>query len=99
MAKEPKVPVFVAVGFWFASALAVATYTYTAYKETAGGQESGAWNGGQGNPLVASKGVLQSELTPVPSNAQLKGMLTPVPGGNLQPAFKPLERGKFKGSK
>jgi len=59
---EPKVPVFLAVGLWVGSALAVLTYTYIAFKETAGGAESGAAAIiTQGNPIVASQKILAAE--------------------------------------
>lgn len=95
---EPKIPVFVAVGFWFASALAVASYTYVAFKETANGAESGAMLVAAGaDPLVATAGILSSELSPQPKGS-LRSLLPNVPSNNIQRPFKPLERGKFKGS-
>ena len=59
---EAKVPVVLAVGLWVASGLAVLTYTYIAFKETANGLESGAMEVTElANPLVATAGVLASE--------------------------------------
>lgn len=92
---EPKIPVFVAVGFWVASGLAVMGFTYVAFKETATGVENFAIQGGLNPDLVAASGVLSAELKPEKS---LISMLPNV-GGKATPAFKPLERGRFKGSK
>ncbi len=48
-----------AVTVWAGSALAVLTYTYLAYKETANGFESGAMNAvGAANPLVATAAII-----------------------------------------
>lgn len=63
---EPRIPVVVAVGFWAASALAVFTYTYIAFKETANGLESGAMKAVEigetaANPLVATGAILAAE--------------------------------------
>jgi hypothetical protein len=61
---EPRIPVFLAVGFWVASGLAVASYTYIAFRETAHGPIESSLAAG-GNPaLVASGNVLSAALTP-----------------------------------
>lgn len=56
---EPKIPVFLAVGFWAASALAVLTYTAIAFKKTATGVDEMVIIAG--NPLVASAGLIGAE--------------------------------------
>lgn len=59
---EFKIPKVLAVTLWAASGLAVLSYTYIAFKETANGLESGAMNAvGAANPLVASAAVLAAE--------------------------------------
>jgi hypothetical protein len=92
---EPRIPVFLAVGFWVASGLAVAGFTYVAFRETASGAvENFAVQGGLDPSLVAAGGLLSSELTP-DKKTSLKNLLTPVSGTHPQKPFKPLERGKF----
>jgi hypothetical protein len=87
--EEPKIPVFLAVGLWTASALAVLGYTYIAFRETAkGGLEGFVVKGGLVPTDVAIGQVLSAELTP---NA---GM----PAGPRGP-LKPLNRGKFNPSR
>lgn len=60
---EPKIPTALAVTLWVGSGLAVLTYTYIAFKETANGLESGAMDivGSSVNPLVASAAILAAE--------------------------------------
>lgn len=55
----PKIPVFLAVGLWSASALAVLTYTAIAFKETATGLDEAVLVAG--SPLVAGAGLLGAE--------------------------------------
>lgn len=62
-----KVPTALAVGVWAASGLAVLTYTYIAFKETANGLESGAMAIGQAaNPLIAAPAILAAETVKPP---------------------------------
>lgn len=97
MGEGPKVPVFVAVGFWFASALAVASYTWIAVKETANGLEAGALDVvGAENPLIASADVIAAEVGPKQSKRSLRSLLPTI---TPQQQKKFLERGKFPGSK
>lgn len=56
---EPKIPVFLAVGLWTASALAVLTYTAIAFKKTATGLDESIIVAG--DPLVATPGLLAAE--------------------------------------
>jgi hypothetical protein len=56
---EPKIPVFLAVGLWSASALAVITYTAIAFKKTATGLDEAVLIAG--SPLVASPALLAAE--------------------------------------
>jgi hypothetical protein len=75
---EPKIPVFLAVGFWSASALAVLSYTYIALRETAnGGLENFAVQGGIVPTEVAVGGVLSAELTPQPAKPLNRNKFTP----------------------
>lgn len=97
--KEPKIPVFLAVGFWLASGLAVTGFTYVAFRETAqGALENFAVVGGIDPAEVAAGGVLSASLTP-DKRTPLRNLLSNVSGKNIQPAFKPLERGRFKPSR
>lgn len=99
---EPKIPVFLAVGFWAASALAVLGYTYIAFKETAKGAESGAWGAASvTNPLVAGADVLTAGLASKNAKGQsaISQLPEAPPGTHLRPSFKPLERGKFNPSR
>jgi len=54
-----RIPTFIAVGFWVASALAVTTYTVIAFKETATDLEGAVAFGA--SPLVASAAVLAAD--------------------------------------
>lgn len=63
---EVRVPTVLAVGLWVASGLAVMTYTFVAFKETATGAEAAGLSiaeigAGATNPLVASAAVLAAE--------------------------------------
>lgn len=63
---EPRIPTALAVGLWVASGLAVMTYTFIAFKETATGAEAAGLTiaevaGSATNPLVASAAVLAAE--------------------------------------
>jgi hypothetical protein len=81
---EPKIPTVLAVGFWVASGLAVFTYTFIAFKETATGAEAlgltiAEHSATTINPLVAGAAILGAE--------------------EVQEAKKPLNRRKFRKSK
>lgn len=68
----PKIPVFLAVGLWAASALAVLSYTLIAYKETSTGESQlAAAIVAPGSDLVAQGAMLAAEDaigTPKPLN-------------------------------
>lgn len=75
---EPKIPVFLAVGFWSASALAVLGFTYVALRESAsGGLENFAVQGGIVPTEVAVGGILSAELTPQPVKPLNRGKFKP----------------------
>jgi hypothetical protein len=78
-----KVPTALAVGVWAASGLAVLTYTYIAFKETANGLESGAMvlGGNAINPLVSAGAILASEEI-APPEKNLERNLFRKSGGN-----------------
>lgn len=69
---EPRIPTALGVGLWLASGLAVLTYTFVAFKETATGVEAaGLVIGEAASPLVAIPGVLAAEVTPSQPTKQL----------------------------
>jgi hypothetical protein len=80
-----KIPTVFAVGVWAASGLAVLTYTYIAFKETATGLESGALAVAEhaavaANPLVAGSEVLLAEQVAAPPEKKLdRNRFTPSP--------------------
>lgn len=62
---EPRIPTVFAVGLWVASGLAVLTYTFIAFKETATGVEAAGMIVGEAanpNPLIAAASVLAAEM-------------------------------------
>lgn len=64
---ELRIPTIVAVTAWVASAMAVASYTWIAFKETATDLEgAGMAVGAATNPLVASTDVLSAEVAGKP---------------------------------
>jgi hypothetical protein len=94
MGKEPKIPTFVAVGFWVASALAVGTFTWIAVKETASGLAKGALEvEGAINPEVAAANLIAAEVEPVKGSRVQTFGITPAQLGFGK--NKPT-RGKFK---
>jgi hypothetical protein len=76
-----KIPTVLAVGVWAASGLAVLTYTYIAFKETANGLESGAMvlGGNAINPLISSAAILASEEVAPPEKQLERNRFTKSP--------------------
>lgn len=90
---EPKIPVFLAVGLWSASALVVLGFTYVAFRETASGAiENFAVAGGVIPAEVAAGRILSAELTP-------KGNPNAGAPVGVQGPIKPLTRNKFTPSR
>lgn len=80
-----RIPVPIAVLAWTASGLAVLSYTYLAFKETANGQGSVP---GETLPPKLSKKQQENLVSQLP---ELKPLKNPTPS-------KPLIRGRFKKS-